>query len=163
MVNLKYFILSTKINSVTNFPVAKKIQSILWLKRKHTVKPLLNVITLCCCCFFHWSWYETSWWKDVEISMPYAKSSMTFKQFGSSRSNDMHRWIRWSLIGNNGLSPVQCQAIISTNTGLLLFGHLGTNFSEIWMKINISSFKNIFFNILSAKWQSFCLSLNVLR
>ena len=32
---------------------------------------------------------------------------------------------------DNGLSPGRRQAIIWTNTGILLIGHLGTNFSEI--------------------------------
>ena len=36
---------------------------------------------------------------------------------------------------DDGLSPGQCQAIIWTNTGILLIAPLGTNFSEIWIKI----------------------------
>ena len=37
-----------------------------------------------------------------------------------------------TIIGSdNGLSPGQHQAIISTNAGILLIGPLGTNFSEI--------------------------------
>ena len=40
------------------------------------------------------------------------------------------------LIGSeNGLSPIQCQAIIWTIAGLLLIGTLGTNFSESSIKI----------------------------
>ena len=31
---------------------------------------------------------------------------------------------------DNGLSPGRCQAIIWTNAGIFLIGHLGTNFSE---------------------------------
>ena len=36
---------------------------------------------------------------------------------------------------DNGLSPAQRQAIILTNDGILLIGPLGTNDSEILMKI----------------------------
>ena len=40
------------------------------------------------------------------------------------------------IIGSyNGLSPDRHQAIIWTNDGMLLIGPLGTNFSEIWIKI----------------------------
>ena len=41
---------------------------------------------------------------------------------------------------DNGLSPGRCQAIIWTNAGILLFGPLGTNFSEISIKILTFSF-----------------------
>ena len=37
---------------------------------------------------------------------------------------------------DNGLLPIQCQAIIWTNAGILLIGHLGTNFSEISVEIH---------------------------
>ena len=41
-----------------------------------------------------------------------------------------------AIIGSdNGLSPDRRQAIIWTNAGLLLIGHLGTNFSEILIEI----------------------------
>ena len=41
-----------------------------------------------------------------------------------------------TIIGSdNGLSPDRAQAIIWTNAGLLLIGPLGTNFSEILIKI----------------------------
>ena len=41
-----------------------------------------------------------------------------------------------TIIGlNNGLSHGQCQAIVWTNAEVLLIGPLGTNFSEILIKI----------------------------
>ena len=41
-----------------------------------------------------------------------------------------------NIIGSdNGLSPGRRQAIILTNAGTLLFGPLGTNFSEILIEI----------------------------
>ena len=42
---------------------------------------------------------------------------------------------------DNGLSLVQCQAIIWTSTGLLSIWPSGTNFSEIWIKIPRFSIK----------------------
>ena len=63
---------------------------------------------------------------------------------------------------DNGLWPGQCQAIISTNAGILLIGPLGTNFSEILTEIHTFSCKKIHFEMSSAKWCLFLLSLNVL-
>ena len=69
-----------------------------------------------------------------------------------------------TIIGSdNGLSPGQRHAIISTNAGILLIGPLGTNFSEILIAIHTFSFKKMHLEILSGKWQPFCLGLNVLR
>ena len=69
-----------------------------------------------------------------------------------------------TIIGSyNGLSPGWCQAIFSTNAGILLIGHLGTNFSEILIEINTFSFKKIDLKMSSGKWQPSCLGLNVLR
>ena len=62
---------------------------------------------------------------------------------------------------DNGLPPDQRQAIIWTNTGILLIGPLGTNFSEIVIEIYTFSFKKMQLKTSSAKWQPFCLGLNV--
>ena len=68
-----------------------------------------------------------------------------------------------TIIGSdNGLSPGRRQAIIWTNTGILLTGPLGTNFSEILIGIQIFSFKKMPLKMSSAKWRPFCLGLNVL-
>ena len=70
-----------------------------------------------------------------------------------------------TIIGSdNGLSPGWCQAIIWTSAGILLpvTGPLGTNFSEILIKIHTFSFKKIHLKLSSGKWRPFCLSLNVL-
>ena len=56
-----------------------------------------------------------------------------------------------------------CQAIIWTNAGILLFGPLGTNFSEILIKVHTFPFKEMHFKMLSGKWMPFCLSLSVLN
>ena len=44
---------------------------------------------------------------------------------------------------DNGLSPGWRQAIIWTNSGILLIGPLGTNFSEMLIEIHTFSFKKI--------------------
>ena len=67
-----------------------------------------------------------------------------------------------SIGSDNGLSPGWRQAIIWTNTGLLI-GPLWINFSEILIEIHEFSFKKIHLKMLSAKWRPFCLSLNVLK
>ena len=76
----------------------------------------------------------------------------------------MHKWIsKLTIIGSdNGLSPGRRQAIIWTNAGILLIGPLGTNFSEILIKIYASSFKKMHLKMLSAKCLPFCLGLNML-
>ena len=63
---------------------------------------------------------------------------------------------------DNGLSPNRRQAIIWTSVILLLIGSLGTSFRKIWIKIQQFSYKKINLKMLSAKWQPFCLSLNVM-
>ena len=68
-----------------------------------------------------------------------------------------------TIIGSdNGLSPGRHQAIIWTNAGILLIGSLGTNLSEILIKILTFSFKKMQLKISSAKWRPFSLGLNVL-
>ena len=62
----------------------------------------------------------------------------------------------------NGLSVDRRQAIISTNDGILLIGHLGTNFSEILIEIHAFSFTKIHLKMSSWKWRPFFLGLNVL-
>ena len=61
---------------------------------------------------------------------------------------------------DNGLSPDRRQTIIWTNAGILLIGHLGTNFSEILINILIFSFKKMHLKVSSAKWRPFCLGLS---
>ena len=68
-----------------------------------------------------------------------------------------------TIIGSgNGLSPDRRQAIIWTNAGILLIGPLGTNFSEILIKILTFSFNKMRLKVSSAKRRPFCLGLSVL-
>ena len=63
-----------------------------------------------------------------------------------------------TIIGSdNGLTPHRCKAIIRTNAGILLTGPLGTNFSEILIKIHIFQFKAIHLKMSSAKCRPLCV------
>ena len=53
-----------------------------------------------------------------------------------------------------GLSPGRHQAIILTNTGILLIGSLEINFSEILIKIHIFSFKKMHLKNMMIIWYS---------
>ena len=67
------------------------------------------------------------------------------------------------IIGSdNGLSPSWRHAIIWTNAGILLIGPLEPNFSEILIKIHISSFKKMHLKMSSGKWRPSCPGLNML-
>ena len=69
-----------------------------------------------------------------------------------------------TIIGSdNGLSPGRRQAIIWTSAGILLIGPLWTNFSEIFIRMRIFSFKKMHLKMSSAKCRPFCVGLNVLR
>ena len=69
-----------------------------------------------------------------------------------------------TIIGSdNGLSPGRRQAIIWTNAGILLIGPMGTNYSEILIKIHTFSFKKMRLKMSSGKWRPSCLGLNVLN
>ena len=60
--------------------------------------------------------------------------------------------VKLIIIGSdNGLSPGRRQAIIWTNTGILLIGPLETNFSKNLIVIQTFSFKNVRLNVSSAK------------
>ena len=67
------------------------------------------------------------------------------------------------IASDNGLSPILCQAIISSKAGLLSIGPLGTNFSEISIKILNSSFTKKHLKKSSAKWRPFCPGGDELR
>ena len=61
----------------------------------------------------------------------------------------------------NGLSPIWHQTIIQTKAGLLSIRPLGTNFGEIWTKIQNFSSRKMQMKILSAKWWPFCPGLGI--
>ena len=54
--------------------------------------------------------------------------------------------------------------IIWTNSGMLLIGTMGTNFSEILIEsMHFLSFKEMHMKMSSGKWRTSCLGLNVLE
>ena len=70
----------------------------------------------------------------------------------------------WVIIGSdNGLLPVQPQAIIWNNAVLLSIGTLGAYFSEIVFQIQTFSFKKMHLKMSSGKCQPFCFVLSVLN
>ena len=62
---------------------------------------------------------------------------------------------------DNGLSPGRRQASTWTNSGILWIGPLGTNFSEILIGIHTFSYKKMHLELSHAKWEPFCLALNM--
>ena len=76
-------------------------------------------------------------------------------------------WVTHICVGNiniigsdNGLPPSRRQAIMWINARILLIRPLGTNCSEILIKI--ISFNKMHLNVSSKKWRPFCLGVNVL-
>ena len=69
----------------------------------------------------------------------------------SPRATYMHSWTG----SGNGLAPAQCQAITWTNADLSSMGLLGTNFSEILIKIRHILLMKMHLKRF-AKWQPFC-------
>ena len=63
-------------------------------------------------------------------------------------------WV--SIDSDNGLWPVQRQAIIWTNAGLLSIGPIGINFNEIWIKIENFSLMKTHLKMSPSKWWPFC-------
>ena len=59
------------------------------------------------------------------------------------------------IISDNGLSPGRRQAIIWAIVGILLIGHLETNFSEILIRIESFSFKKMHLKMSSSNWRPF--------
>ena len=57
-----------------------------------------------------------------------------------------------SIVSDNGLLSGRRQAIIWTIAGILLIGPLGTNFSEIFIKIHTFSFKKMHLKMSARKW-----------
>ena len=93
------------------------------------------------------------------------KSFFVLKQVPAQHNWLTHIWVSklTIIVSDNGLSPSRRQAIIWTNTGILLIGPLGTNFSEISIEIDIFPFKKMHLKISSGNWQPSCLGLKVLK
>ena len=75
----------------------------------------------------------------------------------------IYAWVSWVIIGaDDDLLPVWCQAIIYANAGILSIRHKRTYFNDILFRILKFPFKKMHWEMLSAKWESFCLGLSVL-
>ena len=100
-------------------------------------------------------WLQNSW----------AKSFAARLWINSLRPSDAYICVgKLTIIGSdNGLSPSRRQAIIWTNAGILLIGALGTNVSEILIKIDTFSLKKMHLKMTSGKRRPSCFSLNVLN
>ena len=57
---------------------------------------------------------------------------------------------------------VRNQAITWTKAGILLIGHLGTDFSEMLIEIHMLSFKEMLLKMSSVKFWALGLGLNML-
>ena len=94
------------------------------------------------------------------------KSETTFENPGYSlRLSDI--WVSKVPItgADNGLSPGQREAIIWTNSGILLPGPLGTKFSEISIGINTdiviqeNAFQNVVHNVAAILSRPQCVNM----
>ena len=115
---------------------------------------------------------QNGWYTSDDICwLAYCKTAVTplLKHWSyCSLALTYWRWVTHICVGNlmnicsdNGLSPGRRQAFILTNAVILFFGPLGTNFSEISIKILTFSLKKMRLKVSSAKWRPFCLGLNV--
>ena len=113
-------------------------------------------------------------WQKGSLNLPLIiqRSPLTLSEFDYTVVHKLTHWgrvthiyvSRLTIIGSeNGLPPDRRQAIIWTNTGILLIGPLGTNFSEILIEIYTFSFRKMHLKMSSGKWRPFCLGLNVLK
>ena len=113
--------------------------------------------------------------KTPHTTVPFSSQSFNLDHIYYATEHWRNTFIHWgrkthicvsklTIIGSNsGLSPGRRQAIIWTNTGALLIGPLGTNFSEILIKIHTFSFKIMRLKMSSGKWRPSCFGLNVLK
>ena len=118
--------------------------------------------------------YTISQWLNTTlvVTLLLTRVYYSYVKTGVIWDHDLTHWgrvthicvIKLTIIGSdNGLSPGRHQAIIWTNAGILLIGHLGTNFSEILIGIQAFSVNKMHLKMSSAKWHPFCLGLNVLK
>ena len=127
------------------------------------------------CCLIIWGvlWHslESNFTKGAQVHKLNLQNTLSNVEPYVPGTNELTHWGRvrniciskLTVIGSdNGLLPDRRQAIIWTNAGLLLIEPLGTNFSEILIEILTFSFNKMHLKVSSAKWQPFCLCLNVL-
>ena len=106
----------------------------------HIVNPILSILYLLMPWWLKEPWHQQTWYWP----------------------NNTEYFLSSFIGSDNGLSPGQRQAIFWTNAGILLIEPLGTNFSEIWIKIYTFSLEKMHLKMSSTKWRPSCLGLNVL-
>ena len=101
---------------------------------------LVQVMAWCCQATSH---YPSQCW--ARFMSPYSFTRPQYVNPSLPNVTYMCQWTLWELrtSSGNGLSPVWRQAITWTNADLLSIRPLGTNFSEIWIKIQKFSFTKI--------------------
>ena len=123
-----------------------------WMRRLDNCIPPIHRLYQCLVRAFY---REIKWWKWRRAQFSH-----------QSRSSTHWGWVAHICVckltiidGDNDLSPGRCQAIISTNAGILLNRTLRTTFSETLSKIHTSPFKNMHLKISSRQP---CIGLSVL-
>ena len=142
------------------------INRLMWTKKYTNTFPSKSIYCVC-----HQNWSGSL----LAMSFNFPRCRGRARWLTSTKVKGCHALSHWgrvthicvsklSIIGSdNGLSPDRRQAIIWTNDGILLIGTLGTNFSEISIRIQTFLFKKMHLKMSSGKWRPFCLGLNVLR
>ena len=107
----------------------------------------INCVSINCLCFTALSSFDNDWLKKVSWTWILRSHSLSNQSNTSLNiTRGLTHWGRVThiCVGNltiirsdHGLSPGRRQAIIWTNTEISLIGLLGTNFSDILIKINI--------------------------
>ena len=120
-------------------------------------QPMRDGVTGPCNAVSYWLGTYTEWSVELDAGITY----LSLTHWG--RVTHICVGKLTNIGSDNGLSPGWRQAINWTNAGILLIGHLGTNFSEILIEVVTFSFKKMRLKVSSAKWRPFCLGLNVLR
>ena len=117
--------------------------SMLYLTRLTTISYFIHLNR-------HLKYMEKFWTDSNHMWLAAPRRFMLIKLIEAERR--IYASVNYAIIGSdNSLSPIRCQAIIWTNAGIVSIGSLGTNFSEIWMAINIFSFTKMHLKMPSAK------------
>ena len=126
----------------------KYLNHLLWNSPQvNTIKPhrwWVNIV-LCAIRQHAITWNTIDMWQHMD--------GVTRLQWVNTRATHIYVCIsKLTIIGlDSGLLPGRHQAIIRTNAGILLIWPLGTNFSEISIKIYAFSFKKMHLKMSSEK------------
>ena len=101
--------------------------------------------------------------KTPHTTEPFSSQSFSLHHIYYATEHWKITLTHWGRVTHICVSNGGRQAIIWINAGILLIGPLGTNFSEIFIKIHTFSFKKMRLKMSSGKWRPSCLGLNVLK